>query len=116
MTPNRLIRLMSVAVLALAAGACGGRAPVSSAAQGQPHSVTIRWDASKSPVSGYRVYRATDPNTPPGLLAVTPADTTQYVDKTVEAGRTYYYSVKAFDAAGRESDFSTKVSATIPVN
>jgi uncharacterized membrane protein len=107
----KLIRSISLAVLAVAFAGCQGKTPVLSTGQ---HSATLAWTASKSQVQGYRVYRTTDPNASPGLLAVTQADTTRYVDTTVEAGRTYYYSVKAFDASGRESDFSENISATIP--
>jgi fibronectin type 3 domain-containing protein len=111
MTPGKLIRSISLAVLALTFAGCQKKALALPIGQ---HSATINWTASKSQVEGYRVYRTTDPNASPGLLTVTPADTTRYVDTTVEAGRTYYYSVKAFDADGRESDFSEKISATIP--
>jgi fibronectin type 3 domain-containing protein len=107
---------MPLAVLGLALAGCDGKAPASAAAQAAPHSVTLSWTASVSHVSGYRVFRTTDPNARPGLVGVTLADTTQFVDTKVEAGRTYYYSVKAFDAADRESEFSAKVSATIPAN
>jgi fibronectin type 3 domain-containing protein len=82
---------------------------------GQAHSVTLKWTASKSAIAGYRIYRSSQPNTPPGVLAVTSSKETEYVDKSVEAGKTYYYLIKAFDAAGRESTAVT-ISATIPVD
>ena len=111
MAPGKLLRSMSLAVAALASIGCQKAAPAVAIGQ---HSATLTWTASTSSVQGYRVYRATDPNTSPGLLAVTSPDTTRYVDTTVESGRTYYYSVKAFDAHGKESEVSQKVSAAIP--
>jgi len=114
MLPRGFFRGVLLAVLGFAVAGCGGKAPDSPAVPVQPHSVTLAWDASVSPISGYRVYRATNPNDPPGLLGVTPAGTTQYVDTTVEAGHTYFYVVTAFDSAGMESDFSNKITATVP--
>jgi fibronectin type 3 domain-containing protein len=114
MSPRKIIRWISMLVIALALAGCGET--ISAPAAGKPHSATVTWKASTSKVSGYHVYRTTDPKAQPGLLAVTPADVTQYVDKTVEAGRTYYYSVKSVGLDGAESNFSEKISATIPTN
>ena len=114
MRPRWHVRLLSLAVLGLALAGCGRSTPDSPAARVQPHSVTMTWDASVSPVSGYRVYRATSAASQPVVLAVTPADTTQYTDTSVEPGQTYFYTVTSFDSANRESVFAEKVSATIP--
>ena len=76
----------------------------------------MTWKASTSKVSGYHVYRATKQDEQPGLLAVASPDATQYVDTAVEAGHTYYYSVKSFGPDGLESISSEKVTATIPAN
>ena len=105
---------MQFLVLVPALAGCRGK--TSTPAAGKPHSATVAWNASTSKVSGYHVYRAADPEAQPGLLAVTPADVTRYMDKNVEAGRTYYYSVKAVGLDGTESAFSEKISATIPAN
>lgn len=72
----------------------------------------LTWRASASPVIGYRVYRATNPNDPPGLIGVT--DATQFTDPAVAAGRTYFYVVTAFNSANKESAPSNKVSAKVP--
>jgi fibronectin type 3 domain-containing protein len=109
MTPRTPTRWMSLAALTLALLGCADRAPVSS----PDHSVTLRWNASTSQVTGYHIYRATNPAVEPQLLAVTPADTTQYVDTAVDPGQTYYYYVKSVDATGTESE-SANISATIP--
>jgi len=114
MPRRKLILMMSLAVLGIGLAGCGGKTPTAPAAGVQPHSVTLTWDASVSPVSGYHVYRATNPSAPPGLLGVTPVGTTQYVDSTVEAGHTYFYVVTAFDSANTESELSNEISVTIP--
>jgi fibronectin type 3 domain-containing protein len=109
----KLISRTSLLLLVMAAMALAGCAEKVAVT---PHSATLSWDASASPVRAYQVYRATDPNAQPGLLAVTPGDVTQYVDWAVEPGRTYYYSVQAVGLDGTESEFSEAVSATIPNN
>jgi fibronectin type 3 domain-containing protein len=116
MTKGSLARSVSLIVLGLALTACGGQKRPAEASSARPgaHSVTITWDASKSSVLGYRIYRATNPNEVPALLAVVAADKTEYTDRLVESGRTYSYVVTAFSSANTESDPSKKVSVTIP--
>ncbi len=77
------------------------------------HSVTLKWAPSTSRVAGYRIYRSSARDVPPGLLAVAAPNATEYLDKSVEAGKTYYYYVKSFDAQGRESQ-AAEISATVP--
>jgi fibronectin type 3 domain-containing protein len=105
---------MPLLVLALALAGCEDN--TAAPAAGKPHAATLTWNASTTPVLGYHVYRATDPNVQPGLVAVTKPDVTQYVDRSVQPGRTYYYSVKSVGANGAESASSEKVSATIPTD
>ncbi len=105
---------MLLAVLGLIVAGCGARTPESPSVRVEAHSVTLTWNASVSPVSGYRVYRASSATADPEPLAVTNTNVTQYTDRTVEPGKTYFYSVKAYDSANRESVFSEKVSATVP--
>jgi len=112
----RARNLLAGLLLALALAFAGCDDGTSAPAAVTPHSATLTWNASISPVSAYRVYRTTDPEAQPGLLAVTPGDVTRYVDQGVEPGRTYYYSVKAIGPGGVESEFSAKISATIPAN
>jgi fibronectin type 3 domain-containing protein len=110
----RKVIVWMLLVVCMTHGGCGARP--SAPAAGRPRSATLSWDASTSPVRAYQIYRATDPNAQPGLLAVTPGDVTQYVDHTVEPGRTYYYFVKAVGLDGAESELSEPISATIPAN
>ncbi len=78
-----------------------------------PHSVTIAWSAGTTPVAGYNVYRASPPD---GFvkLTVRVISDTQYTDKTVQAGRTYSYSVTAVDFKGVESKPSAIATVTVP--
>jgi fibronectin type 3 domain-containing protein len=103
---------LGIAILGLAG--CHGKSPETRLERLGTHQVTLTWRASTSPVIGYRIYRTTNPNDPPGLIGVTPADTTRFTDNSVEGGRTYFYVVKAFDSANKESAPSNKVTATIP--
>jgi fibronectin type 3 domain-containing protein len=105
---------LSVGVLGISLAGCDVETPKASTERGGSHSVTLTWDASESVISGYRVYRGTNPNEPPTLLTVTAPDTTRYRDTFVEAGQTYFYVVTAFDSARRESVQSNRVVATIP--
>ena len=114
MLPRWPFRLLLPAALGLALAGCGRTAPASPAVRVQPHSVTLTWDASVSQVSGYRVYRATSETAQPVAVAVTPPETTQFTDTSVEPGKTYFYTVTSFDSVNRESEFPEKVSATIP--
>jgi fibronectin type 3 domain-containing protein len=107
--------LVPLGILALGLAGCQRKSPQTRLESLGTHKATLTWRASTSPVSGYRVYRATNPNVPPDLIAVTPADMTRFTDTKVEAGRTYFYVVKAFDSANKESAPSTKVTATIPM-
>ena len=69
--------------------------------------VNLFWNPSSDnvAVTGYKIYR--DGNQ---LTSVT---TTSYADRTVIFGRTYQYTVSAFDKAGNESAKSTLFSVTI---
>ena len=112
MSLGKLTGWMLLLVLGPALAGCGKSTPAPPPRK--PHSATLVWDASTSKVTGYRIYRSTDPNAKPDLLAVTSADVTRYEDRTVEAGRTYYYAVRAVGLGDAESEFSEKISATIP--
>ena len=110
-----LVRFVLFAVLGSGVAGCAGQTTTVPDARGRSHSVVLAWDASASSVSGYRVYRATDPSGPFILLRSTPAGTTQFTDTAVEAGHSYFYVITAFDSANVESAPSNAVSATIPI-
>jgi len=64
-------------------------------------------------VVGYKIYRSTDAGTPKAQWQVLTADllkTNTFQDRTVEAGKTYYYYLTATDNAGNVSEPSEIVS------
>ena len=95
-------------------GGCGKlRSPFAHKAPENPHSATLTWTASVSPVKGYNIYRES-PLHDPIKLTTSLASGTQFVDKTVEAGHTYFYYVTSVDSEGVESRPSEKIKVTIP--
>jgi fibronectin type 3 domain-containing protein len=106
--------LLFLAVLSLLAGCEKVRNWYTARESDNPHSVTINWTPSTSTVAGYNVYRASPPGAAPVKLTANLVSGTQYVDRTVEAGHTYSYSVKAVDAKGIESKPSEIVTVTVP--
>ncbi len=88
-------------------------APASLSATGSLGKVSLSWSAATDNVgvSGYEVYRSTTPGFTPGAAnRIATPTATSYVD-TVAAG-TYYYRVKAIDAAGNLGGPSPEASAT----
>jgi hypothetical protein len=79
-----------------------------------PHSVTLSWTSSTSPVVGYNVYRASPAGRPVVKLSARPVAANQFIDTTVEAGHTYFYFVTSVDSKGAESGPSARVFATVP--
>ncbi len=74
-------------------------------------SLTVKWSAVAAPdVAEYRIYRGTTPggeSTTP--IAIVATGTLSYVDSTVGAGQTYYYTVKAYDTSLNGSPASNEV-------
>src|ERR1700730_18205746 len=93
--------LLAVAALSLLAGCGKLRNSYAQKEPEKPHSVTLNWKPSVSRVAGYNVYRAS-PSGGPIKLTARIVSGTQYVDTTVEAGRTYSYSVTSVDFSGKE--------------
>lgn len=77
----------------------------------------MNWGVSTSgDTAGYRVYYGTASGSyaqarGAGLNA---GNATRYTATGLVAGRTYYFAVTAYDAAGNESAFSSEVSKSIP--
>jgi fibronectin type 3 domain-containing protein len=83
-----------------------------------PHpSARLNWQWSQGTgdaASGFHVWRANVTGGPYTLVAtVTPATTLTYLDTTVVAGSTYFYTVSTFNAGG-DSSKAPEVSCTIP--
>jgi hypothetical protein len=78
-------------------------------------SITLTWeppgDQGSLPVDKMKVFRGLEPK---GMKAIAevPVDTTEYVDRTVETGTTYYYRVAAISGAG-EGRRTPPLKATI---
>jgi hypothetical protein len=106
--------LLSFILLSSLAGCGKLRGFFSHAAPENPHFVTIAWTPGKTPVAGYNVYREFQ-FSGPIRLTVRIVEGTQYIDRTVEGGRTYSYYVTSVDFRGLESKPSDKVSVTVPV-
>jgi fibronectin type 3 domain-containing protein len=86
--------------------------PSTSAPVGPQHSVSLSWKPSTSSVVGYNLYRR-------GTLGVVKLNSqlvtgTSYVDRSVLAGQTYFYLIKAVNAKGTESTASNEIRADIP--
>ncbi|MFC5834295.1 LamG-like jellyroll fold domain-containing protein [Nonomuraea insulae] len=90
-------------------------APGSPTATGGAGSAQLSWTASTDNVAvdGYTVHRSATPGfTPSGANQVGSSQTTTFTDAGLAAG-TYYYRVRAFDAAGNVSTSSAEVSAAV---
>lgn len=81
--------------------------------------VTLTWDPPDSDggsaITGYEIMRGTSPGS--GSLLVELGPVTQYVDESVQAGNTYYYSVRALNAKGSSPttvEVSVEVAASAP--
>jgi len=89
-------------------------APTGLTAAVQSGVVSLGW-ASVAGASGYDVYRATASTGAFAKLTASPQPGTSYQDAAVVAGSTYYYQVRAVNAAG-SSPASQTVSASIPAS
>ena len=71
--------------------------------------IKVSWDAVSGATS-YKVYRATSKNGTYKLMKTTTS--TSYINTSAEAGKTYYYKVKAVSADGTTSKYSGYKSRT----
>lgn len=77
------------------------------------YSVSLTWNPSSPPISGYNVYRGTTPGAYSKINSTLDANPA-YTDNTVTAGATYYYAATAVNSSGQESGYSTPVEVSIP--
>lgn len=77
------------------------------------HTVALNWQASRSPVVGYFVFRGASA-TNLSQLNGTALASTSYTDKSVVNGQTYVYAVKSIDAGNVLSNFSNVVTVSVP--
>ena len=78
------------------------------------HNVTLSWNASSSPVSGYNVYRGTASGGPYTKINPSLETATVYTDSTVKGATTYYYVATSVDSSSDESAFSNQTTAIVP--
>ena len=78
------------------------------------HSVTLSWSASTSAnIVGYNVYRGSTSGGPFTQIAYVGG--TSYLDSSVSAGQTYFYTATAVDSTNHESPYAAQASAVIPI-
>jgi len=87
-------------------------APANLSAAASTGAVSLSWSAS-SGATGYDVYRATSSGGTYVRLTAAPQAATTYRDTAVTAGRSYWYRIRAVNAAG-SSPASSTVRATVP--
>ena len=75
--------------------------------------VNLQWKDNSNNETGFRVERSVTTDSNFQALGNTSANTTLYSDNTIEAGKKYYYRVKAVNSAGT-SNPSNSVSVTVP--
>lgn len=86
-------------------------APTSLVASGSKRKISLTWNAStdNTGVTGYQIWRATSAT---GTFTQIATSTTTSYANTVSSGATFYYYVKATDAAGNVSAASNTAGAT----
>jgi hypothetical protein len=78
------------------------------------HSNTLNWEASKSAVVGYNIYRTPASTESWTKLNSSPILANSYTDWGVQSGNSYLFAVTAVSAQNAESGFSNATLATIP--
>jgi hypothetical protein len=76
--------------------------------------VIIFWFPNgESDLAGYKVWRSADDKNF-DLLAEVDETATEYIDRDVRNGETYFYAVSAIDFDGNESEFSPELASATP--
>jgi fibronectin type 3 domain-containing protein len=102
-----------VAILAILFAGIVGAFLLQGGAGQKSHSVLLKWEPPRKSaftVAGYNVYRSPSDGKYDPIAFVT---ATTYTDHGVSNGKTYYYMVRAADAAGHESPISNQVTVII---
>jgi hypothetical protein len=103
-----------IAKVSVLAGPAVPAAPDSLTASASGTSVSLAWADRSSNETGFVVERATDSAFSAGFTSFNlGAGATSYTDTGLTAGTTYYYRVKAVNAAG-SSGYSNTASVTVP--
>jgi fibronectin type 3 domain-containing protein len=78
------------------------------------HSTILGWDASKSAVIGYNIYRTPATHEAWAKVNSSPIITTSYTDWDVQSGGAYLFAVTAVSVENVESGFSNATVAAVP--
>lgn len=74
----------------------------------------IEWDANtEADLAGYKIYYSTSPMFPDEPILVGLINS--YTIENLTRGKTYYFSLTAFDTSGNESNKATTVQLEIPL-
>ncbi len=121
--------LITVVFTPKASGAASGKLTLISDADSSPnrvplsgigvavgsHSADLSWDPPRhAPVIGYNVYGSNRKGGPYQQINSVLNASTNYTDRSVKAGATYYYVVTAVDTDNLESGYSNEVKLVIP--
>ena len=107
--------LVSCAWIAGCIGITSASKTTTSSHQPAGHFVTLTWvPPSATDVTAYNVYRAKSAVGPFLRMATVVAAEHEYLDKSVEAGETYYYVLTSISVDGMESADSTPAIAPVP--
>ena len=88
------------------------RAPVNVLCRPGGSSIRLEWeDISAAPCDGYRIFRSQSEEGP--FIKIAQVSERGYVDRGLDKDASYYYRIKAFDAGGRESNFSSTVQTEL---
>ena len=113
----RLLTAPNALVVLPTGGGSVPSAPIALTATGTTGRVTLNWTVPTSGASSYTVYRAATSGGPYMQLASS-VTATQYVDKNVVNGTTYYYVVTAVNLVGesaRSNEAAATPNGTVPV-
>ncbi len=81
---------------------------------GTAHAVTLTWQPVSSGTAGYNVYVGSTSGGPYSQLNTSAVTGTNYVDSSVQSGRSYYFVVTSVDSKNKESGRSAEVKAVVP--
>jgi fibronectin type 3 domain-containing protein len=109
-----LAGLLAVCLCVAASGTVGVSARRQTSQEKKSHSVTLHWDASRTPVAGYNVYRSTKSGRDYMRINSKPVTLLSYVDADAKSGETYYYVTRGVTADGKESANSNEMKVTVP--
>jgi hypothetical protein len=108
------VPLVGTGVSASAAAKTAQMTATSAATTTPAAQAKLSWNASTSPVTGYKVYRGTVSGGPYSTVTSSPISALTYADTNVVAGTTYYYVVTSVNSSGVESVYSNEAIAAVP--